>query len=146
MKLSKEQPYILFVAEIIYSEISKIKKRNPGFSNVDAIDNFIGSEIYKKISSGKFHDEWFEELYKNNFIDKKTKKKVPDETLRLLKVQKVMMIKQMIQFPNLYYAKSHYPLEVSQRAFDHLWRMCESYELWCKETKQSELLFLNLID
>ena len=146
MKLSKEQPYILFVAEIIYSEISKIKKRNPGFSNVDAIDNFIGSEIYKKISSGKFHDEWFEELYKNNFIDKKTKKKVPDETLRLLKVQKDMMIKQMIQFPNLYYAKSHYPLEVSQRAFDHLWRMCESYELWCKETKQSELLFLNLID
>ncbi len=146
MKLSKEQPYILFVAEIIYSEISKIKKRNPGFSNVDAIDNFIGSEIYKKISSGKFHDEWFEELYKNNFIDKKTIKKVPDETLRLLKVQKDMMIKQMIQFPNLYYAKSHYPLEVSQRAFDHLWRMCESYELWCKETKQSELLFLNLID
>ena len=56
------------------------------------------------------------------------------------------MVKQMIQFPNLYYAKSHFPLEVSQRAFDHLWRMCESYELWCKETKQSELLVLKIID
>ena len=146
MKLSKDRPYVLFVAEIIYFEISKIKKDNLEFSNIDAIDNFIGSDTYKKISSGKFHDEWFEELSKNNFIDKKTKKKIPDETLRLLKVQKDMMIKQMIQFPNLYYAKSHFPLEISQRAFDHLWRMCESYELWCKETKQNNLIYLNIIN
>ena len=60
----KERPYMLFVAEIIYSEISKIKKNNTGFSNIDAIDSFIGSEIYKKISSGKFHDKWFDELKK----------------------------------------------------------------------------------
>ena len=74
------------------------------------------------------------------------KKKISKETLDLLNVQKNMMMKQMIQFPELYYAKSHYPLEISQRAFDHLWRMCESYELWCKETKQTELIFLNIID
>ena len=30
-----------------------------------------------------------------------------------------MMIKQLIQFPDLYYTKSHFPLEISQRAFDH---------------------------
>ena len=143
--ISKEKPYVLFVAEIIYLEISKIKKNN-NFTNIDAIDNFIGSEIYKKISSGKFHDEWFEKLKKDNFIDQNTKKKIPEETLRLLKVQKDMMIKQLIQFPELYYAKSHFPLEISQRAFDHLWRMCESYELWCKETKQEELIFLEIID
>ena len=142
---SKEKPYILHVAEIIYSEISKIKKNN-NFSNIDSIDNFIGSEVYKKISSGKFHDEWFEKLRKNNFIDQRTKKKIPEETLKLLKVQKDMMIKQLIQFPDLYYAKSHFPLEISQRAFDHLWRICESYELWCKETKQEELITLKIID
>ena len=142
----KERPYMLFVAEIIYSEISKIKKNNTGFSNIDAIDSFIGSEIYKKISSGKFHDKWFDELKKNNFIDQNTKKRIPDETLRLLKVQKDMMIKQLIQFPDLYYAKSHFPLEISQRAFDHLWRMCESYELWCKESKQEKLITLKIID
>ena len=146
MKQSKERPYVLYIAEIIYSKIIEIKKNNPGFSNIDAIDNFIGSETYNEISNGKFHDRWFEELSKNNFIDQKSKKKIPEETLRLLKVQKDMMIKQLIQFPNLYYAKSHFPLEISQRAFDHLWRMCESYELWCKETKQTELLVLNLID
>ena len=56
------------------------------------------------------------------------------------------MIKQLIQFPDLYYTKSHFPLEISQRAFDHLWRICESYELWCKETKQSKLITLKLID
>ena len=142
----KERQYMLFVAEIIYSEISKIKKNNIGFSNIDAIDSFIGSEIYKKISSGKFHDKWFDELKKNNFIDQNTKKRIPDETLRLLKVQKDMMIKQLIQFPDLYYAKSHFPLEISQRAFDHLWRMCESYELWCKESKQEKLITLKIID
>ena len=146
MKLSKDRPYVLFVAEIIYFEISKIKKNNLEFSNIDAIDNFIGSDTYKKISSGKFHDEWFEKLKKNNFIDQHTKKKIPEETIRLLKIQKDMMIKQLIQFPDLYYAKSHFPLEISQRAFDHLWRMCESYELWCKETNQKKLILLNLID
>ena len=36
MKLSKDRPYVLFVAEIIYFEISKIKKNNLEFSNIDA--------------------------------------------------------------------------------------------------------------
>ena len=146
MKKSKERPYVLFVAEVIYSEVSKIKKKNPGFSNINAIDNFIGTETYNEISSGKFHDNWFKELSKNNYIDKKTRKKIPEETLKLLKVQREMMIKQLIQYPELYYAKSHFPLEISQRAFDHLWRMCESYELWCKETKQNKLITLKIID
>ena len=143
---SIERPYTLFVAEKIYLKICEIKRNNPDFSNIDAIESFIGSEFYIEISSGKFHDQWFEELKKNNFIDKKTKKKVPDETIRLLMLQKDIMIKQLIQFPNLYYTKSHYPLELSQRAYDHLWRICESYELWCKETNQNELLVLNIID
>ena len=144
--VSKDKPYVLFVAEIIYLEISKIKKNNLDFSNIDAVEGFIGTMIYKQISSGKFHDEWLEELEKNNFVDKNTKKKIPEETIRLLKIQKDMTIKQLIQFPDLYYTKSHYPLEISQRAFDHLWRMCESFELWCKETKQEKLIFLKIID
>tara|TARA_X000001036_G_scaffold357993_1_gene340402 strand:+ start:61 stop:498 length:438 start_codon:yes stop_codon:yes gene_type:complete len=143
---SKKKPYILFVAEIIYLNICKIKKKNPNFSNIAAIENFIGSEIYQEISSGKFHDNWFNELNQNNFVDKKTQEKIPEETFRLLEIQKDMMIKQLIKFPDLYYAKSHFPLEISQRAFDHLWRMCESYELWCKETNQSELIILDIID
>ena len=143
---SKEKPYVLFVAELIYLEVCKIKKKNPYLNNVDAIEAFIGSEAYTHISSGKFHDEWFIKLKKNKFIDPKTKKKIPEETIRLLQVQKDAVIKQLIQFPDLYFAKSHYPLELSQRAFDHLWRMCESYELWCKETKQEKLIILQIID
>ncbi len=142
----KERPHVLFVAEKIYSKICEIKKKNPNLSNIDAIENFIGSKTYQNISSGAFHDEWFEKLKKNNFVDDQTNKKIPEETLRLLMIQKDMIIKQLIQFPSLYYTKSHFPLEVSQRAFNHLWRMCESYELWCKETKQTNLLVLNIID
>tara|TARA_B100002019_G_C21021132_1_gene474859 strand:- start:98 stop:535 length:438 start_codon:yes stop_codon:yes gene_type:complete len=143
---SKQRPFVLFVAEAIYLKIIEIKKKNPEFSNIDAIENFIGSESYKNFSTGKFHDEWFKKLKANNFIDEKYNKKIPEETIKLLEIQRDMMVKQLMQFPNLYYAKSHYPLEISQRAFDHLWRICENYELWCKETKQKNLIVLNIID
>ena len=136
---SNDKPYILHVAEKIYLEISKIKKKNNSFSNTDAIYAFIGSEIYNEISNGKFHDEWFKQLENET-------KKIPDETLRLLKIQKEMMIKQLIKYPKLYYTKNNNPLNISKRAFDHLWRMCESYELWCKETNQKELVLLNISD
>ena len=72
---SKEMPYVLYVAEIIYSKIYEIKSKNSDFSTVDAFDAFMGSDTYNKISSGKFHDEWFEKLTKDNFVDSKTKKK-----------------------------------------------------------------------
>tara|TARA_A100001388_G_scaffold71614_1_gene50768 strand:+ start:10 stop:444 length:435 start_codon:yes stop_codon:yes gene_type:complete len=139
-----EKPYVLHVAEVIYLEICNIKK-NENINNIEAVERFIGSDKYKTISSGRFHDEWFADLKKNNFVDKDTGKKIPSETIRLLEIQKDSMIKQLIQYPDLYYAKSHFPLEISQRAFDHLWRICESYELWCKETNQKKLIHLNLI-
>ena len=144
--ISKDRPYVLLVAEKIYLEICKIKKINQDLSNIDAIESFIGSKIYNEISSGEFHDKWLKQLEENNFIDNNTNQKVPVETIELLKVQKDILVKQLIQFPDLYYTKSHFPLEISQRAFDQLWRMCESYELWCKETKQSELMILKIID
>ena len=134
---SKKKPYVLLVAELIYSKVCELKKKNPELSNINVIENFIGSTTYNEISSGKFHDD---------LITKLSKKKVSEETIRLLHIQKDLSIKQLIQFPELYFAKSHYPLEISQRAFDHLWRMCESYELWCKETKQDKLIVLNIVD
>ena len=83
---SIEKPYVLYVAEIIYSEVCKIKNKNSEFSNIDAIESFIGSETYKKISSGKFHDEWFEQLKKDNFIDQNSKKKKKQEKQQKLKL------------------------------------------------------------
>ena len=142
---SKEKPYVLYVAEKIYLEISKIRQNND-YSNSEAVKNFIGTKLYKEISSGNFHDQWLKKLENNNFIDEKNNIKIPDETIKLLRIQKDMMIKQLILFPNLYYTQSQIPLEVSQRAFDHLWRICESYELWCKETKQKDLIKLNIVD
>jgi len=146
MKVDESKPYVIYLAELIYKNIIDIKKNNPDISTIDAIEGFIGTEIYKNISSGKFHDTWFEKLENNQFIDKETGKKVPDETIKLLKIQKDITIKQLIEYPDLYYAKSSFPLEISQRAFDFLWRMCESYELWCTESKQNIKLDLKIID
>ena len=52
---SKEKPYVLLVAELIYSEICQIKKLNLDFSNINAIETFIGSKTYKEIGLSLIH-------------------------------------------------------------------------------------------
>ena len=146
MKLDKDKPYVLRVAELIYSSVVKIKKENPGMTNIQAFELFMTTKDYDLISSGEFHNQWFLELKDNNFIDKITGKKINDETMRLLEIQKDSMVKFLMKIPKLYYTKSHFPLEISQRAFDHLWRVCESFEMWCKETKQEKLIELNILE
>ena len=141
-----EKPYVLRVAELIYFKIIEIKKQNSEINNLQAFEIFMNTKEYDFISSGMFHDKWFSELKKNEFIDKVTGKKIANETLKLLEVQKDSMVKLLMKIPKLYYTKSHFPLEISQRAFDHLWRICESYEMWCKETKQENLIKLNILD
>ena len=139
-----DKPYVLRVAELIYSKIIDIKNQNPEVNNIQAFEIFMTTKDYDFISSGKFHENWISELKENNFVDKITGKKINEETLRLLEIQKDSMIKFLLKIPKLYYTKTHFPLEISQRAFNHLWRVCESYEMWCKETKQTKLIKLNL--
>ena len=139
-----DKPYVLRVAELIYSKIIEIKNQNPEVNNIQAFEIFMTTKDYDFISSGEFHENWISELKENNFIDKITGKKINEETLRLLEIQKDSMIKFLLKIPKLYYTKTHFPLEISQRAFNHLWRVCESYEMWCKETKQTKLIKLNL--
>ena len=146
MPLDTEKPYVLRVAELIYIKVINIKKKNPEMTNIEIFEIFMTTKDYDLISSGEFHNKWFLELRNNHLIDKVTGKKINDETMRLLEIQKDLMIKFLMKIPKLYYTKSHFPLEISQRAFDHLWRVCESYEMWCKETKQEELIILDLID
>ena len=142
MLADNDKPYVLRVAELIYSKINKIKKENSEMTNIQAFEVFMTTKDYDLISSGEFHDQWFVELKKDKFIDKITGKKINNETIKLLEIQKDSMLKFLMKIPKLYYAKSHFPLEISQRAFDHLWRVCESYEMWCKETKQKKLIKL----
>jgi len=146
MQSKIEKPYVLRVAEFIYFKIIEIKTNNPETNNIQAFEIFMTSKEYELISSGEFHDKWFERLKKNKFVDEITGKKITSETLKLLEVQKDSMIKLLMKIPKLYYTKSHFPLEISQRAFDHLWRVCESYEMWCKETKQDKLIKLDILN
>ena len=146
MQSKTEKPYVIYLAEVIYKNIADIKKNNSDISNIDAVEGFIGTKVYNEISSGEFHDNWFRYLENNSFIDKDSGEKIPDETIKLLHVQKDATVTQLIKYPALYYTKSSFPLEISQRAFSFLWRMCESYELWCKEAGQSEHIILNVID
>ena len=146
MPLDTDKPYVLRVAELIYLKVVNIKKKNSGMSNIEAFELFMTTKDYDLISSGEFHDQWFFDLKQNDFIDKNTGKKINEETLKLLEIQKDSMVKFLMKIPKLYYTKSHFPLEISQRAFDHLWRVCESYEMWCKETKQKDLITLNILD
>ena len=146
MSVDNDKPYVLRVAELIYYKVVNIKKENPEVSNIQAFEFFMTTKDYDLISSGKFHDQWLAELKESDFVDKVTKKKINDETIKLLEIQKDSMVKFLMKIPKLYSTKDNLPLEISQRAFDHLWRVCESYEMWCKETKQNDLIKLNILE
>ena len=81
MKLDKTKPYVIYLAEIIYKDVTKIKTNNSEISNIEAIEGFIGTKRYIEISSGSFHDSWFKNLENNKFIDNETGKKIPDRKL-----------------------------------------------------------------
>jgi|TARA_B110000967_G_scaffold98367_1_gene101054 hypothetical protein len=145
--LSKtKKPYVIYMAEIIYSYVSIIKNKYSNIETKDAINKFMETEEFKKLSNGTLHDDWFAELKKNKYLDQETGCKIPDETIKLLDIQKDMTIKQLMRIPALYEVKNNTLIEASMRAHQFLWRMCESYELWCKETNQSEQLLLNITD
>jgi len=134
------------MAEIIYSYVSIEKNKHPTIDTKKAIDKFMETNEFIKLSTGVLHDEWFSELKKNEYLDKDTGNKIPDETIKLLEIQKDMTMKNLIKIPNLFETENNTLIEVSNRAHQFLWRMCESYELWCKETDQLERLLLNITD
>ena len=144
MKKDKSKPLMLYVAEKIYNDVVKIKKNNPNFTLIEAIEMFSTSLEYTNIKSGQFHNELFEDLKKNDFVNKETKTKIPKETINLLKVQRDTLMEKLNFSNNTYFAKSSFPLSNSQNSFDLLWRMCESYELWCKEVGKKSLIKLNI--
>tara|TARA_B100000787_G_scaffold168724_1_gene158090 strand:- start:172 stop:612 length:441 start_codon:yes stop_codon:yes gene_type:complete len=145
--LSKtKKPYVIYMAEIIYSYVSIIKKEYPNIKTKEAINKFMESKEFKKLSDGTLHDEWFIKLKENNYLDQDTGDKIPNETIKLLEIQKNITIKQLIKIPELYETQNNNLIEASNRAHQFLWRMCESYELWCKETNQPEVLTLRIID
>ena len=140
------KPFVLKAAEIIYLNIYKIKKNNSTLDNRKAIQKFIETDEFEKLSSGYFHNEWLKLIKSNDNIDPETNSKVPNETIKLLEIQRDAMMKELIKIPKLYNSKDNKLIELSNKALNFLWRMCESYELWCKETKQIELIKLNIID
>ena len=143
---ANKRPYVIYIAEIIYSYISTIKRKNLAMNTKEAINKFMETDEFNKLSNGTLHDQWFNELKTDNYKDKNTGEDIPKETLKLLKIQKDVTIKQLIKVPKLYEAENKNLIEASSRAYQFLWRMCESYELWVKEAGQSKNLLLRIID
>ena len=131
------KPVMLYAAEEIYLKISEIKLKNPEISLIEAVEIYIGSESYQNLSSGEFH---------NQLLKKLDKEKIPKKTIDLLLIQKKLVLDQLKDNDGNYFAKSSFPLNNFQTKFDLLWRMCESYELWCKEMNQKNSLTLGVSD
>tara|TARA_B100000287_G_C20382939_1_gene682379 strand:- start:348 stop:764 length:417 start_codon:yes stop_codon:yes gene_type:complete len=129
------KPVMLYAAEEIYLNISEIKLKNPEISTIEAIERYIGSKSYQSLSSGEFHNKLFVKL---------EKEKIPKKTINLLLIQKKIVMEQLKDNDSNYFAKSSFPLNNSQTKFNLLWRMCESYELWCKEINQKKLITLSI--
>ena len=136
-KKNLAKPAMLYAAEEIYLEISQIKLKNPEISLIESLERYIGSESYENLCSGQFHNELLSKLKKDN---------IPKKTIDLLLVQKKMILDQLKDNDNNYFAKSSFPINNSQTKFNLLWRMCESYELWCKEMNQKKSILLGITD
>ena len=133
----KTKPLMLYAAEEIYIKISEIKLNNPEISIIESVERYIGSESYQNLSSGKFH---------NDLLIKLKKEKISKKVMDLLLIQKKMVLEQLSDNEGSYFAKSSFPLSNSQTKFDLLWRMCESYELWCKEINDKKSIILGISD
>ena len=133
----KTKPLMLYAAEEIYLKISEIKLNNPEISLIESVERYIGSESYLNLSSGEFH---------NKLLIKLKKEKISKKVMDLLLIQKKMVLEQLRDNDGNYFAKSSFPLSNSQTKFDLLWRMCESYELWCKEIKDKKSIILGISD
>ena len=131
------KPVMLYAAEEIYLKISEIKLKNPEISLIEAVEIYIGSESYQNLSSGEFH---------NQLLKKLDKEKIPKKTIDLLLIQKKIVLEQLKENDGNYFPKSSFPLNNFQTKFDLLWRMCESYELWCKEVNQKGSITLGISD
>ena len=114
---NQSKPYVLYIAVIIYKNVVQIKLQYPNIKNEDAINKFLETNIYEHLSSGKLHNDWFNKLKTNNFIDEESGNKISEETIKLLNIQKNVMIKQLINIPNLYNKKNNNLLELSNRAY-----------------------------
>ena len=129
------KPAMLYAAEEIYSMVSDIKLKNPEISVIEAVERYIGSKSYQNLSSGEFHNELLNRFQKN---------KAPKKTIELLLVQKKVVVERLKHVEGSYFSKSSFPLDTSQTTFDLLWRMCESYELWCKEINDIKSITLGI--
>ena len=129
---------MLYVAEEIYNSIVDIKNKDTNISKIDAIERYIGTDSYIKISSGRFHENLNKELESEGKLD--------NEISKLLEIQRKNILEKFKTNKSTYFAKSSFPLSDTQNAFDLLWRMCESYELWCRETGYKEKIVLKLLD
>ncbi len=136
-KKDKTKPIMLYAAEEIYLKISEIKLNNPEISLIESVERYIGSESYLNLSSGEFH---------NKLLIKLKKEKISKKVMDLLLIQKKMVLEQLRDNDGNYFAKSSFPLSNSQTKFDLLWRMCESYELWCKEVDKKKSITLGISD
>ena len=145
-KKDTSKPLMLYLAESIYLQLNKIKKLEPQITNIELIERFLATKEFDEIKKGNFHDNLFEKIKENNFINFETGIEIPKETIDLLNLQKDTVMKQFQENSETYFAKSSFPLSNSQNAFGLVWRMCETYELWCKEIKKEKLIKLNFID
>ena len=59
---ANKRPYVIYIAEIIYSYISTIKKKNLDMDTKEAINKFMETDEFNKLSNGTLHDQWFNEL------------------------------------------------------------------------------------
>ena len=85
-KKDTSKPLMLYLAESIYFQLIKIKESDPQITNIELVERFLATKEFNEIKKGNFHDNLFDKIKENNFLNLETGIKIPKETIDLLEV------------------------------------------------------------
>ena len=84
-----KKPYVIYMAEIIYSYVSIEKNKYSNIDTKEAINKFMETKEFIKLSSGALHDEWFGELKKMHIQTKMQEAKYQRKPLDFWKYKEI---------------------------------------------------------
>ena len=148
------KPFNFHMCEIVYTAI--VMNLSKHKSARDAIIHFIEkSETFKNLQEGKLYDDCINDCLKHpvdddslggkGYVEPETGEFHTEEDLEELRKDRDRIKLEIARVADPREISEKTSTGLSDRAYRQIWRMCESYEKYCIETKQPGPLPLNIV-
>ena len=140
------KPLNIIMCEIVYTAVV-FERIHTSKSTRETITNFIGkSKTFKYgLQEGGLFNEFIADIRANNMEHPDHKQKMTEEDIKQIETDRDEIMKQVGRVADPGELSETTSTGLSDRAYKQIWRMCESYEKYCIETKQPGPLPLNIV-